>query len=120
MVSDVDEALKAIYLLSDSSKGKANFFILSEFDNYIPQKPKIFNSAIAATELVEYDSKYKKLVQYLLDNVYLVDKIDQEILSDRDVVWISKDGKTVKRKFSLSGGSVGLFEGKRIGREKEP
>lgn len=118
VVADLDEALKAIHLLSDASKGKANFFILSEFDNYVSQKPKIFNSAIAATELVEYDTEYKKLVQYLLDNVYLIDKIDSSILSDKDVVWISKDGKTVKRKFSLSGGSVGLFEGKRIGREK--
>ncbi|MEQ8517526.1 MAG: chromosome segregation protein SMC [Cytophagales bacterium] len=118
VVASLDEALKAIHLLSDASKGKANFFILSEFDNYLSQKPKIFNSAIPATELVEYDVQYKKLVQYLLDNVYIVEKIDDSILSDKEVVWISKDGKTVKRKFSLSGGSVGLFEGKRIGREK--
>ncbi len=118
VVADIDEALKAIHLLSDSSKGKANFFILSEFDTYLSQKPKIFNSAIAATELVEYDAEYKKLVQYLLDNVYIIEKFDNSISFDKDVVWISKDGKTVKRKFSLSGGSVGLFEGKRIGREK--
>lgn len=118
VVDDVDEALKAIRLLSDSSKGKANFFIVSEFENYKPTKPKIFNNASAATELVEYEEKYKKLVQYLLDNVYVVDQIGEDLLNDKDAVWISRDGKTVKRKFSLSGGSVGLFEGKRIGRAK--
>ncbi len=118
VVANLQEALKAIHLLSDASKGKANFFILSEFENYVSQKPKIFNGATPATELIEYDIQYKKLVQYLLDNVYIVDEIEKSILKDSDVVWISRDGKTVKRKFSVSGGSVGLFEGKRIGREK--
>src|SRR5690606_1221930 len=31
---------------------------------------------------------------------------------------ITQSGKITKRKFSISGGSVGLFEGKRIGRAK--
>ena len=33
-------------------------------------------------------------------------------------MFLSESGKYVKKKFSLSGGSVGLFEGKRIGRAK--
>jgi chromosome segregation protein len=32
--------------------------------------------------------------------------------------FITKNGKVTKRRFSLSGGSVGLFEGKKIGRAK--
>jgi chromosome segregation protein len=37
---------------------------------------------------------------------------------DDDAVFITESGKYTKRKFSISGGSVGLFEGKRIGRAK--
>ena len=37
---------------------------------------------------------------------------------DNGSIFISKNGKVTKRKHSLSGGSVGLFEGKRIGRAK--
>ncbi|NBP70758.1 MAG: chromosome segregation protein SMC, partial [Cytophagia bacterium] len=33
-------------------------------------------------------------------------------------IFITKSGKLTKRKYSLSGGSVGLFEGKKIGRAK--
>ena len=35
-----------------------------------------------------------------------------------NVVFIEKSGKIIHRAFSISGGSVGLFEGKRIGRVK--
>jgi chromosome segregation protein len=37
---------------------------------------------------------------------------------DDDNVFIARSGKITRRRFSLSGGSVGLFEGKKIGRAK--
>ena len=37
---------------------------------------------------------------------------------DSEAVFITESGKYTKRQFSISGGSVGLFEGKRIGRAK--
>jgi len=38
--------------------------------------------------------------------------------SENGEIFLTKNGKIIKRKTSFSGGSVGLFEGKRIGRAK--
>ena len=43
---------------------------------------------------------------------------DEEIADSNDAVVLEKNGKYVKGKYTLTGGSVGLFEGKKIGRVK--
>lgn len=111
------QAYQAVNLLSDASKGKAHFFILDSFEKFSPSPVWIFENATAATEIVEYDLKYRKLVSYILDNVYLVND-HQDIPSDGKCTFITRNGKIIRRAFSISGGSVGLFEGKRIGRAK--
>jgi chromosome segregation protein len=62
------------------------------------------------------------LCNYLLKGVYLVDDDkDQAKLTaalPQGVVLIGKSGKFNKSKHTMAGGSVGLFEGKRIGRAK--
>ncbi len=58
------------------------------------------------------------MINFILDNVYLVQGDYKDFPKDPDCVFLSESGKYTKRKFSLSGGSVGLFEGKRIGRAK--
>src|SRR5690606_1377487 len=70
------------------------------------------------TEIVEYDLKYAKLIAYILDDVYVVGPEISKVPSDNSAIFITESGKFIKRKFSISGGSVGLFEGKRIGRVK--
>jgi len=112
------QAFEAVNLLSDASKGKAHFFILDNFEKFKPSDSKLYDQAVAATEIVEYDAKYKKLIGFILDNVYVVKGDYQSIPNDKDSVFITQSGKVTKRKFSMSGGSVGLFEGKRIGRAK--
>jgi len=111
------QAYQAVNLLSNASKGKAHFFVLDTFEKFNPSPVKIFSNAIPATEIVEFDSQYKKLIAHILDKVYIVNS-DNEIPQDPDCVFITKSGKITRRKFSISGGSVGLFEGKRIGRAK--
>ncbi len=118
IVETEEEAYHAINLLSDAAKGKAHFFILSKFEKYQPRAPKIFDNAIPATEVVEFENKYRHLVAHILDDVYIVTGPDSSIPADADSVFITQNGKITKRKFSVSGGSVGLFEGKRIGRAK--
>jgi chromosome segregation protein len=118
VVETEEDAIKAVTLLSDAAKGKANFFILSKFNSYESTQPKIFPNAIAATEIIEYDSKYAKLISFILEGVYLVKADYKEFPADDNAIFISENGQFTKRKFSLSGGSVGLFEGKRIGRAK--
>ncbi|HET8859527.1 chromosome segregation protein SMC [Marivirga sp.] len=118
IVESEAQAFEAVNLLSDASKGKAHFFILDNFEKFKPSDSKLFDQAVAATEIVEYDAKYKKLIGFILDNVYVVKGDYNSIPDDKDSVFITQSGKVTKRKFSMSGGSVGLFEGKRIGRAK--
>jgi chromosome segregation protein len=118
IVQDESEAYEAINLLSEAAKGRAHFFLLSKFEKFHPSEPRLFDHAIPATEVVEYDAKYKKLVSFVLDGVYIVTGSENSIPSDDEHVFITLNGKITRRRFSLSGGSVGLFEGKRIGRAK--
>jgi len=112
------QAIAAIQLLSDAARGKANFFVLEHFERFKPSQSKLFANAIAATEIIEFDVKYSRLINFILDNVYIVQGDYKDFPTDPDCVFLSETGKYTKRKFSLSGGSVGLFEGKRIGRAK--
>lgn len=112
------QAFEAVNILSDASKGKANFFVLDAFDKFSPQPSKLYDNAIPATEIVEFDPKYKRLIGYILENVFIVKGGPGDIPMDTDAVFITESGKYTKRRFSVSGGSVGLFEGKRIGRAK--
>jgi chromosome segregation protein len=124
VVNTYDEAIAAINLLSNSAKGRAHFFIL---DNYeAASKPNetslIDSAAVPALSVVEVEEHYKPLCNHLLKNVYLVnDNTEQDINAVKlpdGVVLIGKSGKFNKSKHTMAGGSVGLFEGKRIGRAK--
>lgn len=112
------QAFEAVNILSDAAKGKANFFILDAFDHYEGGVIKLFQNAIPATEIVEYEPKYKRLIGHILENAYIISGGPGDIPMDSEAVFITENGKYTKRQFSISGGSVGLFEGKRIGRAK--
>ena len=53
----------------------------------------------------------------LLSNVFIADNEDA-LQNSNGFVVIEKNGKYVKGKYSLTGGSVGMIEGKKIGRVK--
>ncbi|HLU89053.1 MAG TPA: chromosome segregation protein SMC [Cyclobacteriaceae bacterium] len=112
------QAIMAVSLLSDAARGKAHFFILEHFEQFRPTQNKLFAQAVPATEIVEYDLKYGRLVSYMLDDVYVCGPDIKEIPADTSAIFITENGKFIKRKYSISGGSVGLFEGKRLGRAK--
>ncbi|WP_339924769.1 chromosome segregation protein SMC [uncultured Cyclobacterium sp.] len=112
------EAITAVKLLSDSGKGKAHFFVLERFEKFRASQNKLFPDAVAATEIIEYDSKYAPLVAYLLDDVYIFAGDIHQVPKTQEGIFITESGKFIDRKFTISGGSVGLFEGKRIGRAK--
>jgi chromosome segregation protein len=119
IVDHESEAYEAINILSDASKGKANFFILDAFEKFDPTPTRIYDNAFPATQIIEFDPKYRKLMSFILDRVYIYEGGDiKGIPAEDDNIFITKSGKFTKRRFSLSGGSVGLFEGKRIGRAK--
>ena len=118
VVDNDSEAIAAVKLLSDSGKGKAHFFVLERFEKFRPSQNKLFPDAVAATEIIEYDSKYAPLVAYLLDDVYIFSGDIHQVPKTQEGIFITESGKFIDRKFTISGGSVGLFEGKRIGRAK--
>ena len=118
VVPNLEEAHKAIQLLSRSQKGKANFFLLDAFKDYEPPMA-LLPDTLQAIDLVETDIAYRNLCSYLLRNVLVTNREDvPEQTLDTSVVLISKSGRFIQRKYSLSGGSIGLFEGKKIGRKK--
>jgi chromosome segregation protein len=119
VVNDLQEGLQAVHLLDANQKGKANFFLLDKLNGVPAGKEDMHEIAdtIPALSVVEYDQKYKNLVNYLLGNVLIAENEEALAHSNGHVV-LEKHGKYVKGKYALTGGSVGLFEGKKIGRAK--
>jgi chromosome segregation protein len=123
VVDDYDQAIKAINLLRNSSRGRAQFFILSHcaaLPDTAPNTPK--DNLLPALSVVEVEARYRPLCNYLLRNVYLINDAAENDLNAATVpqgmVLLGKSGRFSKSVFSMAGGSVGLFEGKRIGRAK--
>ncbi len=118
VVKSLPDAYKAVQLLGNTQKGKANFFILDAFNGYLPPMA-LLPDTLQAIDLVETDPVYRKLCSYLLENVLITEKDEvQELPSDSSYVLLSRSGRFIQRRYSLSGGSIGLFEGKKIGRKK--
>ena len=115
VVNNLEEGLQAIHLLDDNKKGKANFFLQDKFTDFNEHHQP--EGTIPALSVVEFDSKYQNLAKHLLGNVFIAQD-EQALHNSNGAVVLEKNGKYVKGKYSLTGGSVGLFEGKKIGRAK--
>lgn len=117
VVNDLQEGLKAIHLLDANQKGKANFFMLDRVNNFnLPTSQQPANT-IKAIDVIEIDSKFKQLAEYLLGNVFIAEN-EEAMINSNGAIILEKNGKYVKGKYTLTGGSIGLFEGKKIGRAK--
>ncbi|MBI3717925.1 MAG: chromosome segregation protein SMC [Sphingobacteriales bacterium] len=120
VVENLREGLQAVQLLHESQKGKANFFLLDKFDGFNGDNSLAslqIPNAIPALEVVEIDPKYRNLAKYLLGNVFIASN-EEALNTDADAIIVEKSGKFYKGKYSLTGGSIGLFEGKKLGRVK--
>ncbi|HEX9513864.1 MAG TPA: chromosome segregation protein SMC [Puia sp.] len=117
VVNNLQEGLQAVHLLDNNKKGKANFFLLDKFTDNPDVAAHGGNGTIPAMDVIEVDGQYRSLAQHLLGNVFIAE--DEEALENSNgAVVLEKHGKYVKGKYSITGGSVGLFEGKKIGRAK--
>jgi len=116
IVDNLQEGLKAVHLLDENKKGKANFFLLDQV-KAADTKNDHPEGTIPALQVIEVEDKYKPLAYHLLGNVYIAqDEAALQLNGGR--VILEKTGKYVKGEYTLTGGSVGLFEGKKIGRAK--
>ncbi len=122
VVETYAEAIKAINLLSKGAQGRAQFFVLKNYELQGTSISIDLEGAIPALNVVEVEKQYQPLCNHLLRNVYLVNDDNDHALNNADlpegVVLIGKSGKFNKSRYAMAGGSVGLFEGKRIGRAK--
>ena len=122
VVNDLQEGMQAVHLLDENKKGKANFFLL---DRIAGQQAADEHEAdentregmIPAMQVIEVDDNYRRLAEHLLGNVFIAEN-EEALANSNGAIVLEKTGKFVKGKYSLTGGSVGLFEGKKIGRAK--
>lgn len=118
VVPSLQDARQAINLLSKSQKGKANFFILEAFNDYAAPLV-VLPDTLRASDLVETDPVYRNLCDFLLERVLITEHDDLQPLPAQDgIILLSRSGRFIQRPHSATGGSIGLFEGKRIGRKK--
>ena len=117
VVNNLQEGMQAVHLLDDNKKGKANFFLLDRISGDMAIDSHVAEGMIPAMRVIEVDDNYRKLAEHLLGNVFIAEN-EQAMENSNGSVVLEKSGKYVKGKYSLTGGSVGLFEGKKIGRAK--
>ena len=128
VADNAEDAWSSINLLKNAQKGKANFFLLDalsedrRWEMDVVGENETVSDAKAVRDIVQVDAQYKTLFNYLLQNVFIVP--DELKLSDnynpisQISTLISQSGSIIRKQFSIGGGSVGLFEGKKIGRKK--
>ncbi|HEV2353467.1 MAG TPA: chromosome segregation protein SMC, partial [Puia sp.] len=117
VVSNLQEGMQAVHLLDENKKGKANFFLLDKIGASSSAESHGCEGLIPAMQVIEVDESYRGLAEHLLGNVYIAED-ERALENSNGSVVLERTGKYVKGKYSLTGGSVGLFEGKKIGRAK--
>lgn len=120
VVASKDEAWEALNMLNHSAQGRANFFVLDSLNHFDTITHENIDGCTAVIDLIEYESKYSKLFELLLGHVYIINDdvrfADFDNHSLKNFVLLSQNGNFLKQKYSLGGGSVGLFDGKRTGK----
>lgn len=122
VVPTADDGVKAINLLDKNQKGKASFFILSDLAHTETAEPlPALTIGKAALSIMRIGDKiHQTLINRLLQNVYIVDN-ETDIHANyiqKGYRFITANGKIVRQNATLEGGSVGAYEGKRIGKRQ--
>ncbi len=120
VVQNWDEASRAVKLLSFAQKGRANFFILSEYLD--AHSPIPIDGLSPLLNHIQIEPGYENLVQQLLQIVYVSHGSPLDVpwsaSYPEDLTIIDEQAQMIRRSKQLTGGSVGLFEGKKLGRKK--
>ncbi len=119
VVQNITQAIEALYILKNKQKGKANFFILSELKkNFKLQNIEPPAHCIAAIDCIEVDHDFKILFAYLLENIYITSQDEVPAQVPANYSLLNTNGNWLIKNYVLSGGSIGAFEGKKVGRTK--
>jgi chromosome segregation protein len=117
VVNSLAEGLQAVHLLDGAKKGKANFFLLDKVGSVEAENHGTPAGTIPAMSVIEVDEPYRKLAEQLLGNVFIAHD-EAALQNSNGAVILERHGRYVKGTYTLKGGSVGWFEGKKIGRAK--
>lgn len=120
VVDTYPEAWAAVQTLNESAKGRANFFVLESLRKFNPATTPVLEGCVPAMSVIEKDARYEPLFRFLLSHVQILDK-DRSLqdfpeASDQTTVVISQSGNYLRQKYTVGGGSIGLFDGKRTGK----
>ena len=118
VVDTLAEARAGIALLGQQRKGRANFFLLDRLPTAPEHRVGADGKYRPAREVVTVEAPYAGLADWLLREVYLARESTVPADLREDITVIDGAGGYIARPHSVSGGSVGLFEGKKIGRKK--
>lgn len=120
LVNNIEEAAQGVKLLEANKKGKANFFVLSQLQAGSQAPLQVPAGTISALEVVNVEEAYKPLAQHLLGHVFIAaagtDVTHIEVANG--AVIVEQTGKIVRGRYTVGGGSIGSFEGNKIGRAK--
>ncbi len=108
------QAFEAIDLLKSAQKGRAKFLVLSRVKES-KAKTTAQKDMVAAMEVISCQEKHKALLAQLFSNVYIAENYKGQQIGAKI---INKEGTWIIDDFTISGGSKGLFEGKKLGRKK--
>lgn len=120
VVDNIEDAAQAIRLLERNKKGKANFFLLDKVEHAgdeLLAQPVPGLNGLHALDAIEVDEKYAALARHLLRNVYIYEALPEDTYA-QGYFLVDKSGRFRSGNYAASGGSVGLFEGNKIGRAK--
>ncbi len=123
IVSNTNEAWEALQLLNNTSKGRAHFFVLDNLREVQLPPADGIPGCRHALSLTDFDGVYTKLFEFLLGNVYIlensddINNINTEAIKGGYII-LSKNGRFLRQRYTLSGGSLGMGDGKRIGKQK--
>jgi chromosome segregation protein len=123
VVENIAEAAQAVRLLESAKKGKANFILLDRIDAAKSVSPAAQagdreRGITHALDAIEVDEKYRLLAQHFLGHVFIHDHLPEGAQSSNGQIFVDKSGRYKSEHYTVGGGSVGLFEGNKIGRAK--
>jgi chromosome segregation protein len=120
VVDDIDDAERAISLLNDKDKGKANFLIKKPSTNGNP-KPKP-NGSLSVLDIIRMPQEIEYFIKAVFRQAYIA-KTDSEakklVAEDKDIVVVTLDGTLYSGIGRVRGGSKLSSESMMIGKQEK-
>ena len=115
-------AMAAVERLSKAQRGRANFFVLAAFDNQVVKTDAAaqLSGFKPALSVVQCDKQYLPVFEQLLQGVMMGSEaaVTAATILPEGIILLADNGAAIRGERVYAGGSIGLFEGKRIGRKK--